>query len=53
MKISGIEENIGNKLINRLINQTKLMELIDHSFLLTELMDSNKRLIAERIDRIS
>lgn len=46
MKISDIEQNIGNKLINRLIkNQTKWMELIDHSFISTELMDSYKDLL--------
>ena len=54
MAISGIESNIGNKLINRLTkNQAKWLELIDNSFLSTELKEAYKKLINERIERIS
>lgn len=51
---SGIEMNISNKLINRLIkNQTKWLELIDNSFLSVELKEAYKGLICERIEKIS
>ena len=54
MAISGIESNIGNKLINRLTkNQAKWLELIDNSFLSTELKEAYRKLINERIERIS
>lgn len=54
MAISGIESNIGNKLINRLIkNQNKWVELIDNSFLSADLKRAYKELICERIERIS
>lgn len=54
MAVSGIEANIGNKLINRLIkNQAKWVELIDNSFLSMELKERYKIYIKERIDRIS
>lgn len=54
MEVSGIEANIGNKLINRLIkNQAKWVELIDYSFLSMELKERYKIYIKERIDRIS
>ena len=54
MAISGIETNIGNKLVNRLIkNQNKWVNLIDNSFLSTDLKRAYKELICERIERIS
>ena len=54
MAISGIDLNIGNKLIDRLIkNQNKWIDLIDKSFLSTDLKRAYKELICERIERIS
>ena len=54
MEISSIESNVGHKLINRLIkNQTKWLDLIDHSFLSADLKEAYKDLVCERIERIS
>jgi len=54
MEISGIEINVGNKLINRLIkNRTKWLDLIDNSFLSANLKEAYKKLVSERIERIS
>lgn len=54
MEISGIESVVGHKLINRLIkNQTKWLDLIDHSFLSADLKEAYKNLVCERIERIS
>jgi len=54
MEISGIESNVGNKLINRLIkNRTKWLDLIDNSFLSANLKEAYKKLVSERIERIS
>ena len=54
MEISGIESNVGHKLINRLIkNRTKWLELIDHSFLSADLKEAYKNLVCERMGRIS
>lgn len=54
MATSGIESNIGNKLINRLTKkQAKWLELIDNSFLSTDLKKAYRKLINERIERIS
>lgn len=54
MEISGIESNVGNKLIDRLIkNRTKWMGLIDNSFLSADLKEAYKNLVCERIERIS
>ena len=54
MNISGIETNIGDKLIDRLIkNQAKWVDLIEHSFLTADLKEAYKELIKERIERIS
>lgn len=54
MNISGIEANIGDKLIDRLIrNHAKWVELIEHSFLKADLKEAYKKLINERIERIS
>lgn len=53
MKISGIEERIADKLIDRLIkNQSKWLELIDHSFLSSTLKEEYKKLIIKRIERL-
>lgn len=54
MNISGIEANIGDKLIDRLIkNHAKWVELIEHSFLKADLKEAYKELVKERIERIS
>ena len=54
MAISDIDFKIGNKLINRLTkNQAKWLELIDNSFLSTDLKETYRKLINERIERIS
>ena len=54
MAISDIDFKIGNKLINRLTkNQAKWLELIDNSFLSTDLKEAYRNLINERIERIS
>lgn len=54
MAISDIDFKIGNKLINRLTkNQAKWLELIDNSFLSTDLKEAYRKLINERIERIS
>ena len=54
MEISGIESNVGHKLINRLIkNRTKWLDLIDHSFLSADLKEAYKNLVCERMGRIS
>jgi len=54
MEISGIESNVGNKLINRLIkNQAKWLELIDNSFLSDSLKNAYKKLIGERIEKLN
>ena len=54
MGISGIESNVGNKLINRLIkNRAKWLGLIDNSFLSAILKEAYKKLVCERIERIS
>ena len=54
METSGIESNVGNKLINRLTkNRTKWLDLIDNSFLSTELKEAYKKLVCDRIERIS
>ena len=54
MSLTGVESNIGNKLISRLIkNQAKWVELIAHSFLTVDLKEAYKGLINERIERIS
>lgn len=54
MGISGIESNVGNKLIDRLIkNQAKWLVLIDNSFLSANLKEAYKKLVCERIERIS
>ena len=54
MEISGIESNVGHKLINRLIKyRTKWLELIDHSFLSADLKEAYKNLVCERMGRIS
>lgn len=53
MEISGIESNVGHKLINRLIkNRTKWLDLIDHSFLSADLKEAYKDLVCERMGRI-
>ena len=54
MEISGIESNVGNKLINRLIkNQARWLELIDNSFLSDSLKNTYKKLIGERIEKLN
>ena len=54
MAISDIDFKIGNKLINRLTkNQAKWLELINNSFLSTDLKEAYRKLINERIERIS
>ena len=54
MEICDIESNVGNKLINRLIkNRTKWLDLIDNSFLSANLKEAYKKLVSERIERIS
>lgn len=54
MEISGIEINVGNKLINRLIkNRTKWLDLIDNSFLSDILKNAYKKLIGERIEKLN
>ena len=54
MPISYIYFKIANKLINRLTkNQAKWLELIDNSFLSTDLKEAYRKLINERIERIS
>ena len=54
MNITGIEIHIGDKLINRLIsNHAKWVDLIEHSFLTADLKEAYKKLIKERIGRIS